>query len=181
MPRSPALLGLVAVFALGCGEDSRPAEAAPAPAAKPAPAPAEKPAPAPETDPWADPVVLAAGISSTHYVPVIVAGDPYTVTDGVSGDTLTLTGPDLIEDASGAPRAYQTGASSGHALAASKTTDGEPVVLDYAIEWRAETGTLDGTKGAFHVTGVTVHQRGDGPERSTFTRSGDRWTRTPAP
>ena len=83
--------------------------------------------------------------------------------------------------ASGAPRAYQTGASSGHALAASKTTDGEPVVLDYAIEWRAETGTLDGTKGAFHVTGVTVHQRGDGPERSTFTRSGDRWTRTPAP
>jgi hypothetical protein len=177
MARSPALLGFVAVFALGCGEDTRPAEAAPPPAQEPAPAPA----PAPEADPWTDPIVLAAGISSTHYVPVIVAGKPYEVVDAASGDTLTLTGPDLIEDAAGVPKAYRTGDTAGHALAASKTTGGEPVVLDYAIEWRAETGTLDGTRGAFHVTGVSVHQRGDGPERATFTRDGDRWTRTPAP
>jgi hypothetical protein len=125
--------------------------------------------------------VLAAGISSTHYVPVIVAGKPYEVTDATTGDVLTLLGPDLMEDATGAPRAYRTGGTAGHALARSETDTGESVVLDYAVEWRADTETLDGTSGAFHVTGVSVHQRGDGPERSTFARSGDHWTRTPSP
>ena len=184
MARPPALLGLLATLALGCGEDTRPAQAAPA---SPAPAPDVAAAPAPaappagDPDPWADPVVLAAGISSTHYVPVMMAGEPYQVTDTVSGDVLTLKGPDLIEDAAGVPRAYRIDDTRGHALARSDTDQGESVVLDYAIEWRADTETMDGTRGAFHVTGMTVHQRAGGPERSAFARSGARWTRTPSP
>lgn len=181
MPRSPTLLGLAAVFAVGCSEDTRPAEAAPASAPRHSAPPTLAPSADPTPDPWADPVVLAAGISSTHYVPVIVAGEPYQVTDSATGDVLTLLGPDLIEDATGAPRAYRTGDIQGHALARSETEKGELVVLDYAVEWRADTATLDGTSGAFHVTGVSVHQRGDGPARSTFARSGDHWTRNATP
>lgn len=181
MARSPALLGLLAMFALGCGDETRPAEAAPASAPEPAPSPAPAPDGGGGPDPWADPVVLAAGIASTHYVPVMVAGKPYQVTDAATGDVLTLGGPDLIEDASGAPRAYRTGETRGHALASAETDAGEAIVLDYAVEWRAGTETLDGTSGAFHVTGVSVHQRGAGPERSSFARSGEHWTRTPSP
>lgn len=179
MARSPAVLALCAMLATGCADDSRPAVASsPTPAAE---VPAAGPAPAPPSDPWADPIALATGISSTHYVPVMVAGEPYRVEDPSDGAWLELTGPDLIEDESGTPRAYRIGDTTGHALAAAKTTEGEPVVLDYALEWRAGTATLDGNEGAFHVTAMTLHKRGDGPARSTFTAAGNRWVRTPHP
>ena len=181
MSTSRTVVALVALGLSGCAEASSPAPApAPAPTVSTAvPAPAATPA-KPARDPWSDPTALAAGIAQTHYVPVITAGKPYTVTDSASGDVLQIRGSDILEHPDGRAQAYRTGPLEGHALASTTTADGEELVLDFAVVWDPSAPTMGGEPGAFRVTGVDVHQRGSGAPRHTFTASGDHWVRTPA-
>lgn len=182
----PATL-LVVTLATGCSDgasapqveapSSAPATPAHSSAATPA---AAGPAPATTAPPWSDPIALAAGISSTHYVPAITSGEPYSVSDPVTGTRYELGGPDLIEDEGGRPQAFATGPARGHALAAVEATNGVRLVLDYALTWDAKAATMSGKPGAFKVTGVDIHQLGDDPPRHQFVQEGEVWVRKPA-
>lgn len=170
---------LLCILSVACADP--PAEARPAkatPAAPPAPTKAPTPMPA---APWSDPIPLAAGITQTHYVPVLTSGQPYTITDDRTGTVYPIKGPDLLEDAQGKPQAFPTSATEGHALAGTVAKDGTTLVLDFQVRWNTDVRTMDGSTGAFEVVTAQVHQVGDGPARSAFTRSGDYWTRSPAP
>ena len=129
--------------------------------------------------PWTDPIPLAAGIASTHYVPVLLSDEPYSVLDPVTGTRYELGGPDLIEDEAGRPKAFPTGPTHGHVLAAAETVDGLSMVLDYAVRWDANTPTMSGKLGAFMVTGFSIHQLGDEAPRYQFVQEGDLWVRKP--
>jgi hypothetical protein len=187
LPSGLPTAAVVALLATGCSDGAPPAQAEPAklPSASPAKAaPAAAPAaatePAANPPPWSDPVALAAGISSTHYVPAITSGEPYSVTDPVTQTRYELDGPDLIEDEHGKPLAFATGPAAGHALAAAEAASGVKLVLDYALAWNKDAPTMSGKPGVFQVTGVEIHQVGDGPPRHEYVRDGELWVRKPA-
>ena len=179
-PQAKICLLLIATITLACGESPPSTEKALPLSPKHPVTIIPKPTPPPA--PWLDPTLLSAGIAQGHFVPSIVNDKPYDVTDSTTGTIYLIHGVDLIEDDSGIPMAYPISPTEGHVFAATTTKpDGTPMIVDYRLRWNTKKERINGSVGVFDVVSIDAHKLGESPERASFEKNGEYWTRKPTP
>ena len=78
--------------------------------------------------------------------------------------------------------AYPISSTEGHVFAATTTKlDGNPMIVDYRLRWNTKKERINGSVGVFDIVSIDVHKLGENPERATFEKNGEYWTRKPTP